>query len=49
MGFMRGGWCVGTLVYLLLSLLAVRGTATVVLIGKNVSLSFDDTEANFCK
>ncbi|CAA7405262.1 unnamed protein product [Spirodela intermedia] len=47
MGFMRGGGCVGTLVYLLLSLLAVRSTGTVVLIGKNVSLSFDDIEANF--
>ncbi|MQL94629.1 hypothetical protein Taro_027295 [Colocasia esculenta] len=42
----RGGYVV-LVVYILLSFLVAGGSANVVLIGKNVSLSFDDIEANF--
>ncbi|XP_058088490.1 receptor homology region, transmembrane domain- and RING domain-containing protein 2-like [Magnolia sinica] len=35
------------ILYILLSLLAGMGTSTVMLIGNNVTLSFDDIEANF--
>uniref|UniRef100_A0A1D1YRT3 E3 ubiquitin-protein ligase RNF167 n=1 Tax=Anthurium amnicola TaxID=1678845 RepID=A0A1D1YRT3_9ARAE len=45
--FMGGRGGVAPVMYILLSLLVTRGAANVVLIGKNVSLSFDDIESNF--